>query len=202
MKVDARQDRTGATSERRREEVILVATVAFAEMGYQGASLREIADRCGLGQGHLYYYYRNKQDLLVEILQGLQSRYDRLIEDTLVDPRPTKVRLESLLSDHVAILCENHLAARVSYENIRFLTPDYREGLMANRRAYEEGLCALIDGVRDDIDVVDLPSHLLSKVLLGIVNWPYQWFRPGGTTDPDALSRQLAGRAMASLVTF
>lgn len=53
----------------KRAEIIDRATVLFAEAGYRGASLREIAARCGISHPGLLHHFANKETLLTAVLE-------------------------------------------------------------------------------------------------------------------------------------
>src|SRR5438445_703480 len=98
---DARQDRSGQTTARRRESILATAADQFAADGYQGASLRQVAAECGLAQGHLYYYYRTKQELLYEIIARLQQRFNAALAQARESVGGPASQLHTLLLAHV-----------------------------------------------------------------------------------------------------
>lgn len=53
----------------KREQILEQAVAVFGEVGYRGASLREIAARCGISHPGLLHHFPNKQDLLLAVLQ-------------------------------------------------------------------------------------------------------------------------------------
>lgn len=53
----------------RREEILDQAVAVFGEVGYRGASLREIAARCGISHPGLLHHFPNKETLLLAVLQ-------------------------------------------------------------------------------------------------------------------------------------
>ena len=62
-----------------RERILVVANELFIEQGYEGTSLREIADRLDITKAALYYHFRSKD----EILQTLLEPFDTLLDDLL-----------------------------------------------------------------------------------------------------------------------
>jgi TetR/AcrR family transcriptional regulator, cholesterol catabolism regulator len=55
--------------QRRYGEIIDAVAAVFAEKGYHGASTKDIADRLGIRQGSLYYYFASKESALEEVCQ-------------------------------------------------------------------------------------------------------------------------------------
>jgi AcrR family transcriptional regulator len=62
-----------------RERILAVANELFIEQGYEGTSLREIADRLDITKAALYYHFRSKD----EILETLLSPFDTLLDELL-----------------------------------------------------------------------------------------------------------------------
>jgi AcrR family transcriptional regulator len=50
-----------------RERILDVALELFNEQGYDGTSLRQIAERLGLTKAALYYHFKSKEDILLEL---------------------------------------------------------------------------------------------------------------------------------------
>src|SRR5205085_8599211 len=51
--------------DRRREEILAVATNEFARRGYPGTDLQTVADLLGVGKGTVYRYFESKEDLFL-----------------------------------------------------------------------------------------------------------------------------------------
>jgi AcrR family transcriptional regulator len=62
-----------------RERILAVANELFIDQGYEGTSLREIADRLDITKAALYYHFRSKD----EILETLLSPFDTLLDELL-----------------------------------------------------------------------------------------------------------------------
>lgn len=200
MKAPARKTSTPRDGAARRADVIAAAIVVMAERGYAGASLREVASAAGIEKGHLTYYFRTKDDLLHEIVGDLHQRFldgfGRWVGPT---PEAAPVQLARVLTGHVELVCALHRQTQVAYENMRFLTPARRRAVGEERRRYEAGLADLIDRSRPALDIVDLPTSLLTKAVLGVVNWPYHWYTPGGRETAPEIARIMTDRALALL---
>jgi AcrR family transcriptional regulator len=63
-----------------RQRILDVAAELFTEQGYEGTSLREIADRMGFTKAALYYHFNNKEDLLRALIDPILSVQGELIE--------------------------------------------------------------------------------------------------------------------------
>jgi hypothetical protein len=72
--------------------------------------------------------------------------------------------------------------------------------IVAKRDAYEVRLGALIDACRPAGTIADEPTTLLTKVVSGILNWPYHWYSPSGSLSVADVTQLVARRARAALM--
>jgi len=62
-----------------RERILTVANELFIEQGYEGTSLREIADRLDITKAALYYHFRSKDEILTTLLEPFDALLDELL---------------------------------------------------------------------------------------------------------------------------
>ena len=167
----------------RRVELTRQAARLFAEKGYHGTSIGEIAEALGVQKGSLYAHIASKQDLLYEtMLEGARAFHAGL--DGIPDePRPLeKIRLA--LRAHLRAVSDQLDVATVFVQEWRYLEGERREEILAERRRYEERIRALfregreLGELRSDLD--DATAALLA---VSASNWAYTWLRPGADTD-------------------
>lgn len=60
--------------ETKQERILEAAAQAFAERGYEGASLNRIIERSGISKGALYYYFEDKADLFSTVMEHAIER--------------------------------------------------------------------------------------------------------------------------------
>ena len=63
-----------------REQIRTVALEMFAERGYDGTSLREIAERLGVTKAAVYYHFKTKEDILASLLEDFLVQLDELMD--------------------------------------------------------------------------------------------------------------------------
>ncbi|HUH21743.1 MAG TPA: TetR/AcrR family transcriptional regulator, partial [Gaiellaceae bacterium] len=121
----------------RREELTRQAARLFAQKGYHGTSIGEIAKALGVQKGSLYAHIESKQDLLYETMaEGARAFHGGLdaIDDSL---RPTeKIRLA--LRSHLRVVADQLDVATVFVQEWRYLEGERREEILGERRRYEE----------------------------------------------------------------
>ncbi len=106
------QPRRGDTRRRIQD----VALALFVERGYEGTSLREIAERLDVTKAALYYHFKTKEDILVALVQSLSVPIGELIEWGRTQPRTSATR-RVLLERYSAAAAHAAPLFTVLYEN-------------------------------------------------------------------------------------
>jgi len=163
----------------KRERLLDIAAELFLAKGYDAATMQELADLSGLHKSSLYYYFKSKEDLLKQLTSDSQSKSVKMLD---------KARLENEGGDAlivaISLAIEQTLTdvARVSLVLRQKPGSDIGDEVIARRRDYDIKVTALINEaqkhgkVRDDI-----PAALLARLILGMVSWLVEWYRPDRT---------------------
>jgi len=98
-----------------RERLLSCATQLFTQKGYTATTVREIVTAAGVTKPVLYYYFKNKEAIYLELFREPFSKLDTLLE-ALRDPRGTATDRLLHFSDQVFSLFVEHLqSARLMY---------------------------------------------------------------------------------------
>ena len=150
---------------------IRAAASVFSEKGFHGASTGDIAERLGIKQGSLYYYFASKEEALEEVcLYGLQQYVENM--DAIAGrDEPFEARLFAVVSNHLGSYRSNSEALKVHNDERLYLPRERRRRLKALGSRYRQELEAIInDGiatgsVRDTVD-----SHFMAQSIIGMCN--------------------------------
>jgi len=167
----------------RRNELARQAARLFAEQGYHGTSMEDIADAMGIQKPSLYEYVSSKQDLLHETARDGAAAFHAALDG--IDERLSVVeRIRLALRAHLRVISEQLDVATVFVREWRYLEPDRREEFVAERRRYEERIRALFrEGVEQSELRTDLDVEGAALLFLSASNWAYTWLQPGRDTD-------------------
>ena len=178
----------------RRRELTRQAARLFAERGYHGTSIGDLAEAMGVQKGSLYAHIASKQDLLYATMREGAEAFHAGLDAVPEDVRPSdKIRLA--LRSHLRVVAEQLDVATVFVQEWRYLEAERREEIVAERRRYEERFRALFREGRDLGELrTDLDEATAALLALSAANWAYTWLQPGRDTD------ELADRFYAVLV--
>lgn len=180
-----------ARANNRNDLLLEGAAELFAERGYQASTMREIARKCGMLSGSIYYHYPTKDALLVAVYEEGVRRLTERVEAALEGRTDPWDRLEATLRAHIAMIVEPTAYARVIIRVLPDGAPEVAGALTALRHRYEAIL-------RDLIEALPLPPEvdrtLLRLLVIGAANHVPVWRKPGG-----AAPEEIAGELMSML---
>src|SRR5438477_214064 len=185
----------------RRSELTRAAARLFAEKGYHGTSIGDLAEAMGVQKGSLYAHSESKADLLWEVAREGAAAFHSAL-DAVPDEGPIVERIRAALRAHLRVVAEQLDVATVFVREWRYLQGERREEFVAERRRYEERFRALF---RDGRELGELRTDLddATAALLGLESDVPIGFLPGGgesvlpralglPRDPVRAARQVA----------
>lgn len=181
----------------RRDEILRSVGDVLRESRLSSLTMQDIADRLGITKGNLYYYFRDKQDILFQChMQCMDISLKALAR---LDPDSSaKARLLDLLVQHIRGMIEDGLGS-VLLTDLENLNAAQRTIYVAKRDKFEAGVRHLVDvGVaRQEFVCVD--SKLASLTILGAINWVPKWYRPEGRLKATEIAEGMASFLLQAL---
>ncbi len=174
----------------RRHQLLRASARLFREKGFDGTSVRDIAQATGLQSGSWVYHFPTKQDILVAAMeQGLVDALAR-IEAIAAQQLPPRRKFEALVRTHLdTLLAPGQDFIPVVLYEWRSLEASSRRRVAVPLKRYEAVW-------RDAIDALqrtgEWPTRTKIDVMLlfGALNWMVRWYQPGGPLDIDTLARE------------
>ncbi|HEU4422829.1 MAG TPA: TetR/AcrR family transcriptional regulator [Pilimelia sp.] len=168
----------GVTPPGTRGRILHAALELFAEFGFPGTSIRQIAARVEINSATLYAHYPAKEQILADLIRiGHEALHERLSSAVAAAGTPTD-RLVALVRAHVSVHADYALLAVVANNELHALKP----GLIADAlrlRAESRGL--LLDVLRDGADTgeFDVADRVLTATaLISMGRFVAHWFGP------------------------
>src|ERR687887_90594 len=167
----------------RKSELTRQAARLFAEKGYHGTSIGDLAEAMGVQKGSLYAHITSKQDLLYETMrEGAAAFHGGL--DAIPDDVPATEKIRLALRSHLRVVADQLDVATVFVQEWRYLEGERREEILPERRRYEERIRAFFREGRDLGELrTDLDEATAALLALSAANWAYTWLQRGRDTD-------------------
>ncbi len=167
----------------RRSELTREAARLFAERGYHGTSIGDLAKALGVQKGSLYAHIDSKQDLLYEAMSEGARAFHAALDAVPDDAAPTE-RIRLALRGHLHVVAEQLDVATVFVREWRYLEGERAQEFLAERRRYEERFRALFrEGRETGALRTDLDEGAAALLMLSAANWAYTWLHAGDDTD-------------------
>jgi AcrR family transcriptional regulator len=177
---------TVLSREMKRASIRDAAASVFARKGYLGASTSDIAERLGMTQSNLYYYFRSKDEALEDVCRTAIEGYLEQLTALLAGPGGVERKLRAAVRAHLRTLGERP-DLYVTFLTCRQYLPEAaRTEVAATMRAYDQALEALVaTAVADGTFRADTDPALAVSTLLAMCNNPALPRRAlfGRTTD-------------------
>ena len=130
------------------------AKAVFAERGYQGATLEEIAQRAGMSKATIYIYYKNKDDLFLQVVEELVNMAMAITAEEATTSRPPIEKLYAMVRNKMEFYERERDFFRI-YLNERHgldITPKdpHKQAL---REMYLQGVQTLAKVIQEGMDV-------------------------------------------------
>jgi AcrR family transcriptional regulator len=98
-----------------RDRLLAGAAELFTQKGYNGTTVREIVAFAGVTKPVLYYYFRNKEGIYIELIRGAFAKFDALLDETSTERGNATEKLLRFSDRVFALFMENIKVARLMY---------------------------------------------------------------------------------------
>jgi len=191
-------DRVRLRNDARRLEILRAAARVFRRLGLSNAGMREIAQEAGLSPGNLYHYFAGKDELLLYCQERTLQRLEEAVERARASRAPAAERLRQILRGHVLVMLDEYEGATAHLE-VEALPEAMRTPVIARRDAYERAIRTLISRGVAGGEFAGCDAALVTRAMLGAVNWSARWYRPDGGKSSAEIADALADYLVAGL---
>jgi TetR/AcrR family transcriptional regulator len=181
-----------------RVDILKAAAKAFRKLGYHGATVEQIATALHMKKGNLYYYFKNKEEILFACHQYSLDQLTRILERVEQSGEPPERKLKQLIVAFVhTILDELHGTAL--FLDLEALTPAHLKTVIVRRDRFEQGVRGILQEGMDEGTFAPGDPKLLAFALFGAVNWIPRWFSPSGPATSQEIADRFADYLVAGL---
>ncbi|MCD6182078.1 MAG: TetR family transcriptional regulator [Candidatus Cloacimonetes bacterium] len=156
----------------KRAAIVNAAIEVFAQYGFHEAKIAQIAAQANVGDGTIYLYFKNKEDLLIKVFEEIiTKRLDQL--QSLLDNEQTAMdKLVSFFNHHVALFSDQPFVARLMAVELR-QSPEFLERYPTYQplRRYLGFLETLINDAIAEGSIRPIDTKSLSFLIFGTMNF-------------------------------
>ena len=175
----------------RRTEILKSAAAAFRRRGYHGASVDEIASALAMTKGNLYYYFRNKEDILYACHEYSLDILLLLMHKVQDEPIAADEKLRKLILAFVHLILDELQGTALTLDP-EALSPPLFAKVIAKRDEFDRGMRAIIQQGMDDGLFAKGDPKMMEFAIMGAVNWISKWFDPSGPMTSQQIGEAFA----------
>jgi AcrR family transcriptional regulator len=190
-----------ARAAERRSEILLGAARAFSQGGYDATNMDQIARECGLAKGHIYHYFRSKEEIFTEIrIETVVRALDRLKAVAPLARKDPELALRKAIAGVIAGNFEDGQRYEAALSSPVSLSEENKKRIRTMGRRFEQIFMAIVRrGMERGIFVAADPKLTTFVILRGAFTVT-DWYRAGGRWKPQWIIEQVTEQLVRSVL--
>ena len=167
-----------------RDRMLAAAALCFNQKGYSGTSLKDVAQRLGLTDAALYYYVRNKEELVYQCYLRAADVGREAMRRATASSGSGFDKVVRYLRYHVELMVGDRGPVAILSE-IPALEPEHRDEVLELSRQHSAAFEALLEEGIEDGSIRPCDVRMTGNAIMGSINWIPKWFHG----DPDVAAK-------------
>ena len=174
------------------ERVVQILTEAaqiFARKGYEGASMRDIAEACDISKSLLYHHFRSKEEIYSRVAVGATQELYLFVFERVPKDAPPSEKIRAFMVA-TAEYFRRHRWAWIASTTAFWNDParHRQKERMTRRDRYEGYLRSLIQDAVDAGELRDVDVAMAGRLILSSLNWMHRWYNPAKSMKPEQIA--------------
>lgn len=190
----ARRDRSSAWVERH-DQILAAAAEVLRESGFRATHITDIAQRLGVHQSNIYYYFATKEEIFFELVRSVVDAMVADAEAIASSDQSASLKMRRLIESLASSYDRNYPLMQVYIqEDISTVGGEVaREHFVEASTRYETAVLGIIrEGLESGEFSQDHDPSVVMFTVLGAVNWMHRWYKPGGKTSVEEVGRSMS----------
>ncbi len=180
----------GTVPQGRAEEILQAAARVFGERGYHGGTLEEVGARLGITRAALYYYFRNKEAVLRELLTRAMHVGVADLETAIASSDDPEEQLTTAIASLIDLIARERDIFTIYFQENEAVMSAAGEEARRLEELYASRFTTLVAVVLDARGVGGVDAGVVARGILGMCNWTYRWLQPDGPMSAREVAQQ------------
>ena len=176
----------------KKQAVIAEASRAFGRHGYNNVSLDEIAKTLNVTKPALYYYFKNKQELVYECHELAMQLGDRVLQDAIASESTGYARIAAFIKNYISLLT-NEMGAPAILQDFTVMSAGDQKKITLRRRKFDLQLRQVLEGGVLDGSIAPCNVKLAVFWFMGAISSLTQWMHIDGSLKGDEVADIFVG---------
>jgi len=178
----------------KREEILDIAALCFANQSYPAASMNDIAAAGGTSKARLYHYYDSKEAILFDLLDRYTQRLLALIAQAEATAQRRNLDDRAALHELIRSFLEEYETSATRHvallNDTKFLGDEQRELILNRQRDVVSAVTRFLRRAYPH-RLNPVNQTAVTMMLFGMINWTFTWLRPGGAMSYAAFAEEV-----------
>ena len=171
----------------KQEQLFDTAAALFAEKGYHGTSINDLARAMGLQKGSLYHYFKSKEELLFRLLdEYITAALNEVEKICALEDTPSE-KLRQFMLFYSGFYAGDRDRMVLLIDDIDKLDESYRLQVIEKERRYYRALTGIFCQLQATGIMKPIPPAVAAFAFFGMVHYTCKWFQPDGEVTAEAL---------------
>ena len=176
--------------ESKSEKILDAASYLFSSKGYAQTSIKEISEYVGIHKSTIFHYFKNKEEILSDILKNSAYSATNNLKQSLLSNRnkdPVE-RLRLAIYAHVKSIDFHLNDVKVYLKEVDSLSDENKALYLEYRKRYQNDIEEIIKDVQKTGIFKGMNSKIVAFGILGMWNWLSVWYNKEGPFDPEIIA--------------
>jgi AcrR family transcriptional regulator len=184
----------------KRGAVLHTAVRMFLERSYGRTSMDDIATQLNITKPALYHYFRNKEEILVEIYRLGTDLIDEMLDSIEADEKPGLDKVADFIAGYIRIITGDFGRAVIRLDDGE-LSKAGRKLVRGRKREIDHRLRAIVEAGVKDGSIASCDAKIASFLLAGSIHGMAAWYEPAGPMKLSAITSHYLQILTAGLAT-
>ncbi|MGD0189584.1 MAG: TetR/AcrR family transcriptional regulator [Rhizomicrobium sp.] len=177
----------------RRDQIVEAAAQLFADRGFLGASIADLAEACGSSKSLLYHYYLSKEDILFDVMHSHVKDLLDSAEAIAARPGGPAEKLREMTRAFMEFYLGAQDRQRVLLNELDFLPEERRTIIVDIQRRLIAIVEELLAEIQPELGVSNPLRTPAAMLYFGMINWMHTWMDAKGRASPASIAELASG---------
>ena len=188
-----------ADYDQRKAAIVEAAAELFAEHGFLGASLVDLAARCNSSKSLIYHYYPSKEDILFDVMDSHVEALNEALDGVEAGGGDAASRTRRLAHAFMNLYVGAAARHKVLLNELHHLPADRRAQIVTLQRRLITRVEAYLVEIQPSLRRSRKLARPAAMLFFGMINWTHTWFDPAGPASADDVAELCADLLLGGL---
>lgn len=189
-----------ADYEQRQAAIVEHAAALFAEHGFLGASVADLAKTCGMSKSLIYHYFPSKEDILFAVMDSHLRALIAVADDVAARPIGARQKLRAITAEFMRLYVGAAARHKVLLNELNRLRRSDRSAIVAEQRKLIEIVERIVSEIQPAISPRSPLRFPAAMLFFGMINWTHIWMDADGRAKPARIAELAANIFLDGIV--